>query len=190
MSRFKDLPGSWEPAYNPGAHHMANKGVGMERVKVGVIGTGFQADVHCASIQIMPEAAEVVAVASPTPGHARALADRYGIARSFLDYREMLKETDIHMVTIALPNDLHARVTHDAAEVGKHIVCEKPLCLTLEEAEAMIDICRRKGVLLMCGEELPFVPKYAKAKEMAREGAFGRLHLVKQSERHPGPHAG
>ena len=67
----------------------------MDRVKVGVIGAGFQADVHCASIQIMPEAAEVVAVASPTPGHARALADRYGIARSFLDYREMLKEPDI-----------------------------------------------------------------------------------------------
>ena len=44
----------------------------MDRVKVGVIGAGFQADVHCASIQIMPEAAEVVAVASPTPGHARA----------------------------------------------------------------------------------------------------------------------
>jgi predicted dehydrogenase len=53
----------------------------------------------------------------------------------------------------------------------------------------MIEICREKGVLLMYGEELPFVPKYAKAKEMAREGAFGRLHLVKQSERHPGPHA-
>ncbi|HSY88339.1 MAG TPA: Gfo/Idh/MocA family oxidoreductase [Verrucomicrobiae bacterium] len=162
----------------------------MDRVKVGVIGAGFQADVHCASIQIMPEAAEVVAVASPSPGHARALADRYGIARSFLDYREMLKEPDIQMITIALPNDLHARVTQDAAEAGKHIVCEKPLCLTLEEAEAMIDICRRKGVLLMYGEELPFVPKYVKAKEMAREGAFGRLHLVKQSERHPGPHAG
>ena len=54
----------------------------MNKVKVGVIGSGFQADVHCASFQIMPEAAEVIAVASPTPGNARALADRYGIARA------------------------------------------------------------------------------------------------------------
>jgi predicted dehydrogenase len=108
----------------------------MKKVKVGVIGSGFQADVHCASFQIMPEAAEVVAVASPTPGSARALADRYAIARSFLDYREMLREPDIEMVTIALPNDLHARVTRDAAEAGKHVICEKPLCLTLEEADA------------------------------------------------------
>ena len=88
----------------------------MNKVKVGVIGSGFQADVHCASFQIMPEAAEVVAVASPTPGNARALADRYGIARSFLDYREMLRDPEIEMVTIALPNDLHARATQDAAD--------------------------------------------------------------------------
>jgi myo-inositol 2-dehydrogenase/D-chiro-inositol 1-dehydrogenase len=130
----------------------------------------------------------VVAVASPSPGHARALADRYGIARSFQDYRDMLRERDIEMVTIVAPNHLHLAMTRDAAMAGKHIVCEKPLCLSLEDAEEMIDVCRRQGVLLMYGEELPFVPKYAKAKEMAREGAFGRIHLVKQSERHSGPH--
>jgi myo-inositol 2-dehydrogenase / D-chiro-inositol 1-dehydrogenase len=161
----------------------------MDKVKVGIIGSGFQADVHCASFRIMPEEADVAAIASPTPGHAAALAARYGVARSFLDYREMLREPDIEMVTIAVPNHLHAAIACEAASAGKHIICEKPLCLTLEEAEQMIDICRSKGVLLMYGEELPFVPKYAKAKEMAREGAFGRIHLVKQSERHPGPHA-
>jgi predicted dehydrogenase len=63
----------------------------MDRVKVGVIGSGFQADVHCASIQIMPEAAEGVAIASPSAAHARAPADRYGITRSFLDYRKAAK---------------------------------------------------------------------------------------------------
>ncbi|HZT19063.1 MAG TPA: Gfo/Idh/MocA family oxidoreductase [Dongiaceae bacterium] len=161
----------------------------MGKVKVGIIGSGFQADVHCASFRIMPEEAEVVAIASPSPGRARALAERYGIARSFRDHREMLKERDIEMVAIAAPNHLHAALTRDAAAAGKHVLCEKPLCLTLEEAEEMIEACSKQGVLLMYGEELPFVPKYAKAKEMAREGAFGRIHLVKQSERHPGPHA-
>jgi myo-inositol 2-dehydrogenase / D-chiro-inositol 1-dehydrogenase len=161
----------------------------LEKVKVGIIGSGFQADIHAASFQIMPEAAEVVAIASPTPGHAQALAARFGIARVFVDYRDMLKERDVEMVTIASPNHLHAEMTRHCAEAGKHVVCEKPLCLSLEEADDMIDVCRRKGVLLMYGEELLFVPKYLKAKSMADEGAFGRLHLVKQSERHSGPHS-
>ena len=69
------------------------------------------------------------------------------------------------------------------------MVCEKPLCLTLEEADAMIDACRRAGVLLLYAEELFFAPKYVKAKQLADEGAFGRVHLVKQGEKHSGPHS-
>lgn len=158
------------------------------RVKVGIIGSQFEADIHAASFQIMPEEAEVVAVASPTPGNAEALAKRYGIPLVFLDYREMLKERDIEMVTITAPNFLHAQMTRDIANAGKHVVCEKPLCMTLEEADEMIGVCREKGVLLMYAEELFFTPKYVRAKEMADQGAFGRVHLVKQSEKHSGPH--
>jgi predicted dehydrogenase len=137
----------------------------------------------------MPEAAEVVAVASPTPGHAAALAARYGIPRVFTDYREMLLEKDIEMVTITAPNYLHAQMTVDIANAGKHVVCEKPLCMTLDEAELMIGTCKQRGVLLMYAEELYFTPKYVKAKEMADQGAFGKVYLVKQSEKHFGPHA-
>ena len=159
------------------------------KVKVGIIGSQFEADIHAASFQIMPEEAEVVAVASPTPGNANNLAERYGIPRVFLDYREMLKEPDIEMVTITAPNRLHASMTADIARAGKHVVCEKPLCMTLAEADEMIDTCKRQGVLLMYAEELFFTPKYVKAKEMADQGAFGKVYLVKQSEKHFGPHS-
>ena len=77
------------------------------KVKVGIIGSQFQGDIHAASFQIMPEEAEVVAVCSPTPGHAAELAQKYGIPRVFLDYKEMLREKDIEMVTVAAPNALH-----------------------------------------------------------------------------------
>jgi myo-inositol 2-dehydrogenase / D-chiro-inositol 1-dehydrogenase len=164
---------------------MSSKG----KVKVGIIGSRFQGDIHAASFKIMPEEAEVVAVASPTPGSAAKLADRYGIPRVFTDYREMLKEDDIEMVTVTAPNRLHAQMTVDIANAGKHVVCEKPLCMTLEEADLMIETCRRQGVLLMYAEELFFTPKYVKAKEMADQGAFGKIYLVKQAERHFGPHA-
>ncbi len=164
---------------------MANSG----RVKVGIIGSQFEADIHAESFRIMPDEAEVVAVASPTPGNAERFAKKHNIPRVFTDYRQLLAQPDIEMITIAAPNCLHARMTVDAARAGKHIVCEKPLCMTLEEADVMIGTCREKGVLLMYAEELFFTPKYVKAKQMADEGAFGKLFLVKQCEKHFGPHA-
>src|SRR5881394_2348119 len=159
------------------------------RVKVGIIGSQFQAGIHAASLQIMPHEAEVVAIASPTPGNAAAVAKRFRIPRVFTDYREMLRERDIEMVTIAAPNSLHAEMTRDIAAAGKHIVCEKPLAMTIAEGEAMIAAAKRHSVLLMYGEELFFTPKYLKAKEMADAGAFGKVYLIKQSEKHFGPHS-
>ena len=161
----------------------------MSKVKVGIVGSRFEAGIHAASFQIMPEEAEVVAVASPTAGHAEDLARRYGIPRVFRDYRDMLAEPDIELVTITAPNALHRQMTCDAARAGKHVVCEKPMAMTLAEADEMIDACRRAGVLLLYAEELFFTPKYVKAREMADQGAFGKVHLVKQSEKHFGPHS-
>ncbi len=160
-----------------------------ERVKVGIIGSQFEADIHAESFRILPDEAEVVAVASPTAGNAERFGRKHGIPRVFTDYRQMLAERDIEMVTIAAPNALHAQMTVDAANAGKHVVCEKPLCMTLEEADLMIETCRRQGVLLFYAEELYFTPKYVKAKQMADEGAFGKVYLVKQTEKHFGPHA-
>ncbi len=84
------------------------------RVKIGIIGSQFEANIHAASINMASEFAEVVAVASPTPGNAAALAKTYGIPRVFTDYSQMLAERDIEMITIAAPNQLHARMTIDA----------------------------------------------------------------------------
>ncbi len=162
---------------------------GSQRVKVGIIGSQFEADIHAEPFRLMPDEAEVVAVASPTPGHAEAFAGRHGLPRWFTDYRQMLAEPDLEMITIAAPNRLHAEMTIAAAAAGKHVVCEKPLCMTLDEADEMIAVCRRQGVLLMYAEELFYCPKYVKAKQMADEGAFGKVYLVKQCEKHFGPHA-
>jgi predicted dehydrogenase len=161
----------------------------MPKVKIGIVGSRFQADCIATSVRMMPDEAEVVAVASPSPGHAEAFARRHSIPDFYVDYRDMLCDPAIELVSVTAPNDLHARITIDAARAGKHVVCEKPLCVTLEEADAMIDVCARSGVLLLYAEELFFTPKYVKAKQMADEGAFGRVHLVKQGEKHSGPHA-
>jgi myo-inositol 2-dehydrogenase/D-chiro-inositol 1-dehydrogenase len=161
----------------------------MSKVRIGIVGSRFQADCIAGSVKAMPEEMEVVAVASPSKGNAEAFAHRHGIPAFYSDYREMLRDPSVEMISITAPNRLHARITIDAATAGKHVVCEKPLCVTLEEADAMVDACARAGVLLLYAEELFFAPKYVKAKQMADEGAFGRIHLVKQGEKHSGPHS-
>src|SRR5262249_215364 len=152
----------------------------MEKTKVGIIGSGFIADLHAAAFQMVPEA-EVVAVASPTPGKAKHFAKERGIPKAFEDYRQLLAIKEIQLVTLSIPNYRHSAGRLDAAKAGKHIVCEKPLCMTLEEADQMIDACKKAGVLLMYAEELCFAPKYVRAKKLVDEGALGKAFLVKQS---------
>jgi len=159
----------------------------MKKVKIGLVGSGFVADLHAAALRLVPDA-ELAAVASPTPGKAKHFAEERGVPLAFEDYRQLLAVKDLDLVTLCLPNHLHARVTLDAAKAGKHVLCEKPLCLTLDEADAMIDACTQPSVLLMYAEELCFAPKYVRAKTLADEGALGKVFLVKQSEEHFGPH--
>src|SRR5207249_10370618 len=156
----------------------------MSKVKIGIIGSRFQADCVAGAAQAVPDEVEVVVVASPTKGHAADFAKRHGVARASTDYRELLRDRDVELVWITAPNRLHAQITIDAAQAGKHVVCEKPLCITLEEADAMIDACRKAGGLLLYPEELFFAPKYVKAKQLAAEGACGRVLRVKPGGKH------
>src|SRR3954462_12864634 len=113
--------------------HRLSDGAYTSKVGIGIVGSRFQADCIAASVKSMPEEAEVVAVASPTPGNAEAFARKHGIASFHTDYREMLRNPAVEMISISAPNNLHAPITIEAAQAGKHVVCEKPLCMTLEE---------------------------------------------------------
>lgn len=160
----------------------------MGKVGVGIIGSQFAAEIHAQSLKRVP-AAELVAVASASKEHARAFAATQSIGAWFTDYHELLALADVHMVTVAVPNYLHCQVVVDAAHAGKHVVCEKPLCLNLEEAERMIQACRENGVKLMYAEQVCFAPKYVRAKELVDSGALGIVYSVKHSGKHFGPHS-
>ncbi len=160
----------------------------MEPIRVGLIGSQFIAEIHADAFQRVCDA-QIVAVASPTEVHVKAFAQKHHIPRWFTDYRELLKLDEVQAVSLCLPNYLHCQATKDAAAAGKHILCEKPLCMNLAEADQMIDACNKAGVILMYAEELCFTPKYVRAKKLVEEGALGKVYLVKQSEKHFGPHA-
>jgi len=159
----------------------------MSKVRVGLIGSQFISTIHAESLKRMADA-EAFAVASPTEEHVRAFAQQHNIPNYFTDYRKMLEMDEIDMVVLGLPNDLHAQAAVDAAEAGKHVMCEKPLCMNLKEADLMIETCKKAGVKLMYAEELCFTPKYVRLKQLVDEGALGDVYMVKQSEKHDGPH--
>src|SRR5213075_2729876 len=100
--------------------HGLPDGARTSKVRIGIVGSRFQADCIAASVRVMPEEAEVVAVASPSPGNAEAFARRHEIPAFYSDYREMLRDPAIEMISITAPNRLHAPITIAAAEHGKH----------------------------------------------------------------------
>ena len=125
-------------------------------VKVGMVGTGFVGDLHHAAFKGWVHNAEVVAVSSPS--NAEKFAHERGIPQAYSDYREMLKDPDIDVVDIGIPNDLHHQVVVDAARAGKHVIIEKPLCVTGGEVAAAAQAVAAAGVVLGVGHERRFEP--------------------------------
>src|SRR5262245_62044803 len=159
----------------------------MDTVRYGLIGSAFVSTIHAEAIARV-KGATVTAVASPSPGKAEAFAAKHGIPRHFTDYRALLDSPEVDAIVIGIPNDLHCEVTEAAAMARKHVICEKPLCTTLNEADRMNAACKSAGVLLLYAEELLFAPKYVRAKQLVDDGALGKVFLIKQSEKHSGPH--
>jgi myo-inositol 2-dehydrogenase / D-chiro-inositol 1-dehydrogenase len=160
----------------------------MQRTKVAILGAGFITDIHVESYHRFIPEAEVVAVYARNPDKAKAFAQKHNIAKWYSDVDTIINESDCEIVDICLPNYLHADACIKAAKAGKHIIIEKPLAVTLEEADAMIDACKKAGVKLMYAEELCFAPKYERVRHLVKEGAVGEVYMLKQSEKHSGPH--
>jgi predicted dehydrogenase len=161
----------------------------MEKTKVALLGAGFIADIHLESYHRFVPEAEVVAVYTRDRAKAEAFARKHRIRRSFTDLDRAIEESDCEVVDVCLPNFLHHRAVMAAARAGKHVIVEKPLSMTLEEADEMIGECKKARRKLMYAEELCFAPKYERVRRLAGEGAFGRIYMLKQAEKHSGPHS-
>ncbi len=159
-----------------------------KKIGIGLVGSQFISSIHAEALQGVADA-EILAVMSPTKGNAEAFAKKHNIPHSFTDLDAMLAMDSIDMIVIGAPNNTHCDICLKAAAAGKHIVVEKPLCMNLAEADLMINACKKAKVKLMYAEELCFTPKYVRLKSLLDEGALGKPILLKQSEKHDGPHA-
>jgi predicted dehydrogenase len=124
---------------------------------------------------------EVVAVASRDGGRGAAYAERNGIARAHEGYEALLADPEVDAVYIPLPNSLHVEWTKRALEGGKHVLCEKPLTDEPDDAEALFDLAEGRGLVLAEGFMYRHNPQTRHVEELVREGAIGRLQLVRTS---------
>jgi predicted dehydrogenase len=161
----------------------------MQKTKVAILGAGFITDIHMESYHRFVPEAEVVAVYARNADKARAFAEKYNIPGWSDKLDDIIENSGCEVVDICLPNFLHFEATLKAAAAGKHIILEKPLAITIEEADEMIAACKSAGVKLMYAEELCFAPKYERVRQLVNEGAIGDVYMLKQSEKHSGPHS-
>jgi predicted dehydrogenase len=155
---------------------------GDGRIRIGIIGGGSIAVEHLTGYLQVPDAATVTAIADIDPEHARQGADRAGGARVFHDYREMLASSLVDAVDICLPHHLHSDAIVAAAEAGKHVLCEKPLCLTVEEAHAVQQAVAAAGITLMCSHNQLFLPPVAAARKLLDEGILGAVYAARTTD--------
>jgi predicted dehydrogenase len=149
------------------------------RTRIGIIGAGGIAQAHLDGYLQVAGQARVSAVADVDIEAARRYAERAGDAAVFADYRELVASPLVDAVDICLPHHLHAPAILAAAQAGKHVLCEKPLCVSLSEADAIAAAVASGGITLMCAHNLLFLPTVGPARELIREGRLGSVYTAR-----------
>lgn len=160
----------------------------MKKIRVAILGAGFIAAIHADCYARFIPDAEVVAVYARDAKKAQAFAEQYAVPAFYTDLDELFAGTVVDIADVCLPNALHHGACLRAARAGTHVIVEKPLCLTLREADEMIAACKEAEVMLMYAEEMCFAPEYERALAIMQSGAIGKLYRIKHRGRHSGPH--
>ena len=158
----------------------------MKPFRVGLIGSGGISRTYVEAFQHVPDA-DVVAVWSRQRENAERFGREHGISLATDRVEDLLPQVDV--VCVNSPNACHAPHAIAAAGAGKHVIVEKPLAVSLEEGQAIVDACADAGVGLAYAEELPFVPKFERAREILESGALGEILYLTQREAHGGPYS-
>ncbi len=148
------------------------------QVRWGVLGVAGIAVHKVIPAMQASQSSPVLAIASRTAGKAEAAATELGIERAYDSYEALLDDPDVEAVYIPLPNHLHAEWTKKAAAAGKHVLCEKPLAMSSEQAEEMVAFCARAGVKLMEAFMYRLHPLWVQVKHFVDSGRLGDLLAV------------
>ena len=151
----------------------------MKPIRLGIIGCGGAAkELHLPALRKMPDKFEIVCLCNHTEPKAKELSQMLGSVHYVLDYRELLADSQIDAVDIALPINLNYQVTKDALQAGKHVIVEKPLAANLEEAEKMLCFEEEYPQVMMVAENFRYRPSYIKIKKHLDDSIVGKPYAI------------
>jgi predicted dehydrogenase len=134
----------------------------------------------------MNEQVELVAVCDINTERANSVAQQYGV-KAYTNYEELLASSTVEAVSVCTPNYLHAPISVAALNSGVHVLCEKPMATSEEEAKAMIEAAKANGKKLMIGHNQRFVASHQKARELIEKGEIGKIYSFRTAFGHGGP---
>ena len=150
----------------------------VSELRVGIVGAGYIARAHASAYAATP-GVRVVAVADPVAAKRDSLAGRLG-ARGVASLGEVLEE-GVDAISVCTPTPTHRALATEALASGAHVLCEKPIALTLDDADAIIEAAAAAAGLLMIGHVSRFEPEHRRAQQLVAAGHLGELHLSSQS---------
>jgi len=156
------------------------------KLAIGVIGCGHWGPNHIRVFSEL-ERSQVLACADTNPARLERIRHRFPRVRTETDYRSLLDDPAIHAVVIATPTGTHARLATEALQAGKHVLLEKPMCATAEEAAALAVLAKNSGVVLMIGHVFLFNSGINKLSEIIAAGELGRIHYLDAVRTNLGP---
>ena len=154
-------------------------------IKVGLVGYGFMGHMHAQCYEATGQA-KIVALADAEPDRRAEIEEKLK-CRTFDSLAAMLASAEVDMVDICTPTYLHEKMVKAAAAAGKPILCEKPMSLTVDSCDRMIEAVKRVGVKMMIAQVIRFWPEYQVIKEIVDSGRFGRVEWVSAHRLSPPP---
>jgi predicted dehydrogenase len=148
-----------------------------EKIRVGIIGAGRMAYWHLKGYQ-KNKAAQIVAIAGQSEDNVIRLQKKFAIPHAYTDYRKMLKEQNLEAVSVTTPTHTHWHIVIDSLQSGCHVLCEKPMALSLEEARQMIEAERAANKILMIGFSQRFYKEFSYMKEVVDQGQLGAIRAA------------
>jgi len=149
----------------------------QEILRVGVAGCGGLGRTEAKIVHDL-DGVELVGVCDVVLANAKQAAADLGIEKAYSNHRQLIEENDLDCMVVVTPTYTHAEVTVDAANAGLHVFCEKPMAITLQECDKMLEAAERNNVKLMIGFVRRFQPNYREMKKRVDAGAIGAVRLV------------
>lgn len=150
----------------------------MKQVNVGIIGCGIISERHLQAYRRNAELGRIVACCDADPQRARARAEQAQGAKVYTQWEDLLADPEVEAVDLCLPHYLHHPAVLQSLKAGKHVLCEKPIATTLEQADEMIQWARQSGKVFAVAENYRYAPVVRKAQEMIQQGEIGELIVL------------